>query len=220
MGCRSVVGLSCAIAGAALCGESRAFEGSVNGLGQGSVHASIWAYPNQPPATPTFHEHTEVPNLVMGPNLPGADPRTGFRFITGQAWRTTVNIRAAQGDTVDWHSMLPHVTASSADAAGFVEVLSAEPFGGGARLFTVQWGASDPGVAFHIGWFMGQEPIVQTPIMVGPFNRTDTFLVQVPSGDLNQLRMEVSGAAVSIVPAPGVLGLMGAAGLVALRRRR
>lgn len=225
MGSRSVIGLWGAVSAAtfttAFTTPAHAFQGEVNGLGQGQARGSIWVFPNSPPATANFTaNNTQAPVLTMGPGIPGADPRTGLFFQGGQNWRTSATVRAAHGDSADWHSMLPHVTPTNEDASGFLEVFSAEPFGGNARLFTVQWGASDPGVAFHIGWFSPQgDEIFETPVMVGPFNRTDTFLVQA-SFPIELLRMEVSGAAVSRIPAPGVLGLLAGAGLVAMRRRR
>jgi hypothetical protein len=217
-----LVGTSLAVAAAAFTfiPNAHGVQGSVNGFGQGSARASIWSFPNQPPATPSFNvSNTQAPFINLGPGLPGADPRTQVHFQAGDNWRTTSQIRAATGDTVDWHSMLPHVTATSTDAQGTLDVIASQPLGGNARLFTVTWSASDPGVAMHIGWFENGSLIFQTPVMIGPFNRVDTFLVTA-TGQINLLEMEVSAAATSLVPAPGVLAVFAAGGLLAGRRRR
>jgi|GEM_PF-4786333 len=199
---------------------AHAVQGSVNGFGEGSARALIWSFPNQPPATPSFTQtNTQSPFLNLGPGLPGADPRTQVQFQAGPNWRTQGVIQAATGDTVDWHSMLPHVTPTTTDAKGTVDIIAAAPLGGNTRIFTVHWTATDPGVAFHIGWFQNGQQIFETPIMIGPFDRIDTYTVTT-TGNIDLLEMEVSGAAVSIVPAPGALGLLAAAGLLTTRRRR
>lgn len=212
-------GLVSVVVVSGLAAQARAVEGWVNGLGDGSARASVWTFPNQPPATPNFNQTQTFPSLTMGPNLPGADPRTAVSFQGEDNWRTVVNLRAAMGDTVDWHSMLPHTTATSTDATGLIDVVASLPLGGEARLFTVTWSASDPGVAMHIGWFENGQQIFQTPIMIGPFQRTDTFLVQ-SEGPVELVRMQITAAARSIVPAPGTLVAAVAGGLLALRRRR
>jgi hypothetical protein len=195
-------------------------QGQVNGFGQGSARASIWSFPNLPPATPNFNvSNTQAPVINLGPGLPGADPRTQVHFQAGDNWRTTSQIRAASGDTVDWHSMLPHVTATTSDATGTLDVIASEPLGGNSRLFTVTWSASDPGVAMHIGWFENGSLLFQTPIMIGPFNRVDTYLVTA-TGQINLLEMEVSAAATSLVPGPGAFAVFAAGGLLTVRRRR
>jgi uncharacterized protein (TIGR03382 family) len=219
---KSLLGAYVAVAGTALLLASRAHavQGSVNGLGQGSAQAAIWAYPNQPPATPSFQRSVDEPFLALGPGLSGADPRTGVSFSGLQNWRTHVDIRAAMGDTADWHSMLPHVAPTSTDATGTMDVTTAQPFGPGSMLFIVNWGASDAGVAMHIGWFDGTQELFETPIMIGPFQRTDTYLISVQEGSISRVRMEVSAAATSIIPGPGALAVLSAGGLLVMRRRR
>jgi hypothetical protein len=219
---KSLLGAVVIFAGAAvaLAPRAQAVQGDVNGLGQGTAQAAIWSFPNQPPGTPNFQQSNGEPELVLGPGLPGADPRTMVAFNGGVNWRTQMNIRAATGDTADWHSMLPHVTPTSTDASGTMDVVASSPFGPGSMLFTVTWSASDPGVAMHIGWFDGQQEIFETPIMIGPFTRTDTYLITVQEGPISRVRMEISAAATSIVPGPGVMGVFAAGGLLALRRRR
>jgi hypothetical protein len=204
---------------AAVTGSAFAVEGWVNGLGQGAVQGAVWTYPNQPPGTPNFLVENTVPQLTMGPNLPGANPLTRINFQTSTNWATQVDIRAAMGDTADWHSMLPHTTPTSIDATGSIDVITSEPFGGNARLFTVTWSASDPGVAMHIGWFENGNEIFETPVMIGPFQRVDTFLIE-GNGPISLVQMHISAAARSIVPSPGTLLVVAAGGLLAARRRR
>jgi hypothetical protein len=200
---------------------AHAFLSILNGLGQGTVQEQLWVFPNQPPATPNFTVVQQNPPVAtLGP-VPGADPRTHviFQGTGDHSWQVHSAMRAASGDSVDWHSMLPHVTPSSADATGTCDVVGAINFIPGSATFTITWSASDPGVAMHIGWFENGNELFETPIMVGPFSRVDVFTIST-TGPIELLDMEISGAAVSRVPAPAGFAVLGMAAGVLRRRRR
>jgi hypothetical protein len=203
-------------------GSANAIQGQVDALGQGSARASIWAFPNQPPATANFSiDNPNSPFVALGPGLPGASPLTHATFDGRSGslgnWGATCDIEAAQGDTVDWHSLLQSVTAAAPVATGTMTMFGTIT-GPNSATFTVTWSASDPGVAFHIGWFEGATELFETPVMIGPFSRTDTYTI-TSNGPIQEVMMESSGAAKSI-PAPGGLLTLGAAGLLCVRRRR
>jgi hypothetical protein len=216
----SRVVLACAAASlAALAPRAHAFQSQFNAHGQGQARASAWIFPNQPPGTPTFDfQNTFSPNVNFGP-FPGADPRThALAQGTGDNnWRFHGETRAANGDTIDWHSMLPHVTPADIDSSGMMDIVGEINFGPGSATFTVTWSATDAGTAMHIGWFEGGVEIFETPIMTGPFSRVDTFTIT--SNNIDLVMLETSMASTSI-PAPGALALLGPGLVMALRRKR
>jgi hypothetical protein len=107
--------------------------------------------------------------------------------------------RAAGGDTVDWHSMLPFVTPVSPDASGTM-LLSAVVTGPHSATFTLDWSGSDEGVAMHIGWFEtinGVEVLLhEEGPRVGPWTEHKVISV-VSTGPIGDVDVESSGAAVS-----------------------
>jgi MYXO-CTERM domain-containing protein len=216
-GCAAVV---LALAGAA--SSANAFQAMMDGHGQGQIRGSVWAFPNNPTTPPTYdiplHEGTE---LQLGPELQGADPRTRI-FVQGSgnmSWNEQAVCVAASGDTVDWHSMLPYINATSTDATGSM-MITGTILTPTSALFQVTWSASDAGVAMHIGWFEGDTELFETPVMVGPFSRVDNYVIN-STGPIDLVKLETSMGATSLpAPAPGAAALLGLAGVLTARRRR
>src|SRR5262245_6531915 len=213
----------CAAASLSVCvwtPRAHAFQSQMNSQGQGQSRASAWFFPNQPPATPNADIQSPTPNLIFGP-FAGADPRTHAltQGFGDNNWRFHGETRAANGDTIDWHSMTPHLTPVDTDSSGAMDVVGDINFGPGSATFTVTWSATDAGTAMHIGWFQDGVELFETPIMVGPFSRVDVFTIT--SSNIAAVVLETSMASTSApVPAPGALALLGMGLGIALRRPR
>jgi MYXO-CTERM domain-containing protein len=217
----SRVVFGCAVASLALAAtRAHAFQSMMNAHGQGQSRASAWIFPNHPPATPNFDLPLQnSPSLNFGP-FPSGDPRThatvsGFGDFS---WHLHGETRAATGDTIDWHSMLPFITPVSDDSSGAMDIVGAITSPTSAT-FTITWSATDAGTAMHVGWFEGGAELFETPIMVGPFSSTDVYTI-TSSGPIDLVMLETSMASTSTVPAPGALALLGLGLGVALRRSR
>ena len=204
-----------ASAGSFATSSAYAWQSMMDAHGEGQSRASAWVFPNAPPDQPNFDIPLHPsPSLALGPNLTVGDPRTHV-LVQGSGnmnWQLNSEIEAASGDTIDWHSMLPYINASSSDARGSMSITGTilTPT---SALFSVTWSATDPGVAMHIGWFEGATELFETPVMIGPFSETDHYVIN-STGPIDNVMLETSGGAASLVPGPGSLAVIGLAGLV------
>jgi hypothetical protein len=214
---------ACAALGAlGLTSRAHAFQSMMNAHGQGQSRASAWIFPNSPPNAPNVSlNNTNSPSLTFGP-FAGADPRTraSVSAFGDLNWRLQGQTRAASGDTIDWHSMLPFITPVSDDSSGSMEILG-DITSPTTATFSNTWSATDAGTAMHVGWFEGGTELFETPIMIGPFGlRTDVFSI-TSTGPIDLVMLETSMASTSSpVPTPGALALLGPGLALALRRAR
>jgi hypothetical protein len=202
---QSLMALVIAGACGAATAPATAWESTINGQGQGHVDGHVWCFPNRPPNQPTFVQHTDQPSINMGPGLSTCNQLTLIHQLGSIRWRQQSQFRAAAGDTVDWHSMLPFVTPSSPVAVGFLDV-SAVVLNPSTANFTVTWSGSDPGVAMHLGWF---DPATTPPTLlhqemrIGPWSETIVITIVSSPGNILNVDFESSGAAVSLAPGQG-----------------
>src|SRR5262245_55784357 len=199
-----------------------AWQSAINGFGQGQVRGSVWGFPNTPPNPPNFFENIQFPGtLSLGPNLPGTNPLTQI-FVSGAPqWQMHANFRAAGGDTVDWHSLLPLVSPSSVDASGSLSIMSTIT-GPNSATYVVTWSGSDAGVAQEITWFDGPigSAVLHEEVRIGPWSETITIPI-VSTVPIAEVTVGASGAAVTMpIPAPGAAGVALTGLVLAARRRR
>ncbi len=192
--------------------------------GNGRVTASVWCYPNVPPAAPsatgTAIGSFDIPGTPpTGTPLPAAcNPGTFANGLSGVFWRDLSSYAAAGGDSSDSPDLLSMLTRVSFLATGSLTVtgsiLDADDVS-----FHIVFALSDPGVGALEQWSdaITGAPLGSQMIQIGPRSGSIDVIISDPSGYANIL-MQTEGAAVSLpIPEPASFLLMGI-GFLALSR--
>lgn len=197
-----------------------------NGLGFGTVSASVWCPPAAPPGAPTATATATGfgVSVAVGPGVcaPPAGA-TSASASNGVFWQGAAAAAAAGGGSSGGpEELVPLVTPTSPSAFASLS-LSGTPAAGGVGFHLV-WSLSDAGTAARIRYFSGLSLLAEVT-HVGAFSLTEDLIIP---GDPSSIYAEGLVLATSIpghpaVPEPAsvslaVIGL--GMGLLVARRRR
>src|SRR5262249_9599678 len=211
------LGLGCAVIGFWTRPAAASFINNGNGTATASV--AVWCYPNRPPNPRNYFASFTgpAPSAFAAPGLAGCDPRTFISVagVANQGFRWSGF--AGSGDTVayDGTDLLPFVTPTSSEVSVSGEI-SFTMLDTTHLAFHESLSESDAGAAERLEWFDENDPLQEVELgemlIEGPFDGSIDDIIFAPHG-VDELRFQFDAIAVSAVPEPSTLMLLGVGGL-------